>query len=57
MIKKYDSLNVFLDSRVFNFEEPERLKLASNICILFRRLDSKTIKYELIEAQMDEDCN
>ena len=22
-----------------------------------RKLDSKTIKYELIEAQMDEDCN
>jgi hypothetical protein len=47
--KKYDSLNVFLDSRVFNFEEPERLKLASNICLLFRSLDSKTINDVVIK--------
>ncbi len=41
--KKYDSLNLFLDPRIFNFDEPERLKLASNICLLLRSLDSKTI--------------
>jgi hypothetical protein len=41
--KKYDSLNAFLDPRIFNFEEPERLKIASNICLLFRSLDTKTM--------------
>lgn len=41
--KKYDSLTAFLDPRIFDFEEPERLKIASNICLLFRSLDTKTI--------------
>jgi len=42
--KKYQSLNTFLDPRIFDFEEPERLKIASNICLLFRSLDSITLK-------------
>lgn len=40
--KKYNNLNVFNDPRIFDFEEPERLKLASNICLLFRSLDKET---------------
>jgi hypothetical protein len=40
--KKYDSLNAFIDPRIFDFEESDRLKIASNICLLFRSLDSNT---------------
>lgn len=41
--KQYNNLNAFNDPRIFDFEEPERLKLASNICLLFRSLDKDTI--------------
>ena len=41
--KKYDSLNTFLDPRIFSFEDSDRLKIASYICLLIRSLDSKTI--------------
>jgi hypothetical protein len=41
--KKYELLNTFFDHRIFIFEETNRLKLASNVCLIFRSLDTKSI--------------
>jgi hypothetical protein len=37
-------LNQFFDSRIFKFKETNRLKLAANICLLFRSLNEEEIK-------------
>jgi hypothetical protein len=47
--KKYDSLNAFIDPRIFDFEESDRLKIASNICLLFRSLDYNTVNEVVIK--------
>jgi hypothetical protein len=41
--KKYNILNQFFDDRIFKFEEANQLKLATNICLLFRSLNEKDI--------------
>jgi hypothetical protein len=41
--KKYELLNTFFDDRIFIFEETNRLKLASNVCLILRSLDTKSI--------------
>lgn len=41
--KKYSVLNQFFDKRIFQFEEANQLKLAANICLLFRSLNKKEI--------------
>lgn len=41
--KEYALLNYFFDYRIFIFEEVNRLKIASNVCIILRTLDSKSI--------------
>jgi hypothetical protein len=41
--KEYELLNIFFDDRIFKFEEINRLKLASNVCLIFRSLDTKSI--------------
>ena len=42
--KNYTILNQFFDSRIFKFNETNRLKLAANICLLFRSLNEEEIK-------------
>lgn len=42
--KNYTILNQFFDSRIFKFKETNRLKLAANICLLFRSLNEEEIK-------------
>lgn len=42
--KKYRVLNQFFDKRIFQFEEANQLKLAANICLLFRSLNVAEIK-------------
>lgn len=37
--KNYTVLNQFFDARIFKFEEANQLKLAANICLLFRSLN------------------
>ncbi len=41
--KKYSVLNQFFDPRIFKFEEANQLKLAANICLLFRSLNKDDI--------------
>lgn len=41
--KKHNVLNQFFDERIFQFDEANQLKLAANICLLFRSLDKKEI--------------
>jgi hypothetical protein len=41
--KKYSVLNQFFDARIFKFEEANQLKLAANICLLFRSLNKEDI--------------
>lgn len=41
--KNYTVLNQFFDSRIFKFEEDNQLKLAANICLLFRSLNKEEI--------------
>jgi hypothetical protein len=41
--KKYELLNSFFDNRIFIFEETNRLKLAENVCLILRSLDTKSI--------------
>lgn len=42
--KKLDVLHQFFDNRLFKFDEPTRLKLATSICLLFRSLDPVEIE-------------
>lgn len=42
--KKLDVLHHFFDNRLFKFDEPTRLKLATSICLLFRSLDPVEIE-------------
>lgn len=42
--KNYTILNQFFDSRIFKFKETNQLKLAANICLLFRSLNNEEIK-------------
>lgn len=41
--KKYTILNQFFDTKIFKFEEANQLKLAANICLLFRSLSDDEI--------------
>lgn len=41
--KNYTILNQFFDTRIFKFEETNQLKLAANICLLFRSLNKEDI--------------
>ncbi len=41
--KNYNILNQFFDTRIFKFEETNQLKLAANICLLFRSLNKEDI--------------
>lgn len=41
--KNYTILNKFFDARIFKFEEESQLKLAANICLLFRSLNNEDI--------------
>ena len=41
--KNYDILNQFFDNRILKFEETNQLKLAANICLLFRSLSDEEI--------------
>jgi len=41
--KNYIILNQFFDNRIFKFEETNQLKLAANICLLFRSLNKEEI--------------
>ena len=41
--KKYTILNQFFDTKIFKFEEANQLKLAANICLLFRSLNDDEI--------------
>lgn len=47
--KEYELLNTFFDDRIFKFEETNRLKLASNVCLIFRSLSTKSIN-KIIKA-------
>ncbi|MGO4818010.1 hypothetical protein [Flavobacterium sp. W22_SRS_FP1] len=47
--KEYDLLKAFFDDRIFKFEETNRLKLASNVCLIFRTLSTKSIN-KIIKA-------
>lgn len=41
--KNYTILNQFFDERILKFDEANQLKLAANICLLFRSLNEKEI--------------
>ncbi len=41
--KKYTILNQFFDARIFKFNEANQLKLAANICLLFRSINKEEI--------------
>jgi hypothetical protein len=42
--KKYKVLNEFFNKRIFQFDEANQLKLAANICLLFRSLSDDEIE-------------
>lgn len=42
--KNYITLNQFFDNKIFKFEETNQLKLAANICLLFRSLSEDEIE-------------
>lgn len=42
--KNYTILNQFFDNRILKFEETNQLKLAANICLLFRSINDEEIK-------------